>query len=124
MGIDDLLGYGKRLIPQILDRLATSDPDRIVYSIAAFPDGSPQFRHIAARAFAKAVDKTAWWLHDQIGMQHGLSNGEGSGTQNGQNQEPPKIQPLGYIGPRKPLCLEIGVRDANQYVKMICVIFY
>ncbi|OCT47554.1 transferase family protein [Cladophialophora carrionii] len=99
MAIDNSLDYGRRLIPQILDRLAALDPDRLVYSVAAFPDGSPQFRHISARDFAKAVDKTAWWLHDQVGTKHGLSNGEGNEIPNGHTQEPPKIQPLAYIGP-------------------------
>lgn len=101
MAIDNSLNYGKRLIPQILDRLAAEDPDCIVYSIAAFSDGSPHFRHISARAFAKAVDKTAWWLRAQVGTQHGLATEEENGTQNGHSQEPQKIQPLGYIGPRE-----------------------
>lgn len=74
--------YGKRLIPQILDNLASTEPDRIIYSIANFADGAHGFRQISARTFAKAVDKTAWWLHDQVG-------------------KPTSIQTVGYIGPRK-----------------------
>jgi len=101
MAVDSSLEYGKRLIPQILDRQASADPDRIVYSIAACSDDSREFRHISARAFAKAVDKTAWWLHDRVGTQNGVSNGEQDAGQNGTQQETPKIQPLGYIGPRK-----------------------
>lgn len=75
MAIDSSPEYGKRLIPQILDRLASIDPDRIVYSVATFSDDSPNFRDITARAFAKAVDKTAWWLHDRVGAQSEMSNG-------------------------------------------------
>ena len=74
--------YGKRLIPHILDSLASAEPDRIIYSVATFSDTSPGFRHISARTFAKAVDKTAWWLRNQIGR-------------------PTSIQTVGYIGPRK-----------------------
>ena len=74
--------YGKRLIPQILDNLALSEPDRIVYSVANFSDGAHAFRHISARTLAQAVDKTAWWLHDQVG-------------------KPKSIQTVGYIGPRE-----------------------
>ncbi|KAL8768128.1 MAG: hypothetical protein Q9194_005790 [Teloschistes cf. exilis] len=59
--------FGKRLIPQILDSLAAREPDRIIYSLATFSDISPKFRHITASTFAKAVDKTAWWLHAQLG---------------------------------------------------------
>lgn len=101
MTVDSSLQYGKRLIPQILDRLAATDPDRIVYSIAAFADDSNEFRHISAKLFAKAVDKTAWWLHDRIGTTNGISNGDQDEGQNRTRQEAPRIQPLGYIGPRK-----------------------
>ena len=73
---------GKRLIPQILDSLASAEPDRIVYSVATFTEGSHGFRRISARTFAKAVDQTAWWLHNQV-------------------EESTSIQPVGYIGPRK-----------------------
>lgn len=76
------IDYGRRLIPQILDSLASAEPDRIIYSIATSSDISHGFRHVSARAFAKAVDKTAWRLHNQIG-------------------ETPVIQTVGYIGPRK-----------------------
>lgn len=74
--------YGKRLIPQILDTLAATQPDRIVYSVTSFSDNSHKFKHVSARTFANAVDKTAWWLHDQVGT-------------------PTSIQTVGYIGPRK-----------------------
>lgn len=74
--------YGKRLIPQILDSLASAEPDRIIYSVATFLDSSHEFRHISARTFANAVDRTAWWLLKQIG-------------------KPPVIQTVGYIGPRE-----------------------
>ncbi|KAF4900571.1 Non-canonical non-ribosomal peptide synthetase FUB8 [Colletotrichum viniferum] len=71
---------GKRLIPQILDDLAVSEPDRLVFSIAKSSDISQGFHDVFARQFAQAVDKTAWWLHKQVG-----NTGE--------------VQPVGYIGP-------------------------
>ncbi|KAF2171432.1 hypothetical protein M409DRAFT_63707 [Zasmidium cellare ATCC 36951] len=80
MTCDELPDYGRRLIPQILDNVAKTDPDRIVYSIADFTDGSRDFRHISARQFSKAVDKTAWWLRAQLGTSD-------------------HTRPLGYIGP-------------------------
>ncbi len=73
--------YGKRLIPQILDDLAANEPDRIIYSIARSSGPTYDFRHISARTFAKAVDKTAWWLRNQTGT-------------------PTTIETVGYIGPR------------------------
>ncbi|KAH7123087.1 hypothetical protein EDB81DRAFT_813530 [Dactylonectria macrodidyma] len=72
--------YGKRLIPQILDDLASAEPERIIYSLATSSDISQEFRHVSARAFVKAVDKTAWLLHSQI-------------------RESQAIQAVGYIGP-------------------------
>ncbi|RMD43204.1 hypothetical protein DV735_g1890, partial [Chaetothyriales sp. CBS 134920] len=74
------ISYGRRLIPQIMDSLALAEPDRTVFSVATFPGNSPQFQHISARSFTKAVDKTAWWLQAQVGR-------------------PASIQPVGYIGP-------------------------
>ncbi|RMZ77957.1 hypothetical protein DV738_g4111, partial [Chaetothyriales sp. CBS 135597] len=74
------ISYGRRLIPQIMDKLALVEPDRIVFSVATFSDNAPKFQHISARAFTKAVDKTAWWLQAQVGR-------------------PTSIQPVGYIGP-------------------------
>lgn len=77
----DSKDYGKRLIPQILDSLAATHPDRIIYSVAKSSDISQGLRHVSARAFAKAVDKTAWWLENEVGK---------STT----------FQTVGYIGPR------------------------
>ncbi|GFF76268.1 hypothetical protein IFM47457_04106 [Aspergillus lentulus] len=72
--------YGKRLIPQIMDSLAAAEPERTVFSLTTFSGDSLEVRHISALAFTKAVDKTAWWLHNQVGS-------------------PDSIQPVGYIGP-------------------------
>ncbi|KAJ3519615.1 hypothetical protein NM208_g14059 [Fusarium decemcellulare] len=73
--------YGNRLIPQILDDLASAEPGRILYSTAKSSDLSQSFRDVSARAFTKAVDKTAWLLRRELG-------------------ENPEIRAVGYIGPR------------------------
>ncbi|CEI62303.1 hypothetical protein FVEN_g12093 [Fusarium venenatum] len=83
--------FGRRLIPQILDRLALADPERVIYSIASFPNDQPSFREITAREFTKAVDKTAWWIRSQLHSTNGASNGDTIMSS--------KIQALGYIGP-------------------------
>ncbi|GAB0138719.1 putative secondary metabolism biosynthetic enzyme [Epichloe bromicola] len=72
--------YGNRLIPQILDDLASAEPNRILYSVAKSSDLSQGFRDVSARAFTKAVDKTAWLLRRELG-------------------ENPEIRAVGYIGP-------------------------
>ncbi len=65
MSMNTSMKYGKRLIPQILDEMTSAEPDRIIYSVATLSDISHEFRHISARTFAKAVDKSAWWLHNR-----------------------------------------------------------
>lgn len=82
MARDALPDYGRRLIPQILDEVARTDPNRIIYSVAEFTNGLRGLRHISAKQFSKAVDKTAWWLQSQAGVSE-------------------KVRPLGYIGPRE-----------------------
>lgn len=124
MTTDNSMGYGERLIPQILDRLAASDPDRTVYSVAEFSGDSPQFRHTSARNFAKAVDKTAWWIREKVGTHHESSSGQENGTQNGQSEALTKIMPLGYIGPRKSRHPAKKIRGLNQSIKMTCATFY
>lgn len=73
--------FGKRLIPQILDDLAASDPERPIYSLARSADISEGLVEITARHFSQAVDKLAWWIVQQIGASK--SN-----------------ETVGYIGPR------------------------
>jgi hypothetical protein len=73
--------YGRRLIPQIMDSLASVDSGRTVFSLASLSDGLLKLNPVSARQFTRAVDKTAWWLRDQVGI-------------------PDSIQPVAYIGPR------------------------
>ncbi|KAG7405619.1 Non-canonical non-ribosomal peptide synthetase FUB8 [Fusarium oxysporum f. sp. rapae] len=96
--VDANSSYGRRLIPRILDRLAVADPERVVYSIASFSDGVPSFRHITAQVLARAVDKTAWWLHKHLNEITGAPNGD-LAREHAVMQKSPKIQALGYIGP-------------------------
>ncbi|CAI6090485.1 unnamed protein product [Clonostachys chloroleuca] len=77
---NDFLPYGKRLVPQIMDGLADTEPLRTVFSLATLSGKSIQLRYISAREFTNAVNKTAWWIHNQVG-------------------KPDSIQPIGYIGP-------------------------
>ncbi|KAI4649945.1 putative NRPS-like protein biosynthetic cluster [Alternaria triticimaculans] len=93
--------YGRRLIPQIMDQVARDHPNRVVFSIAKPSGAGLAYRDISARAFAKAVDKTAWWLHAQIG-------------------ESTSVRPVGYIGPhdlRHVLltyaCVKVGYAALN-----------
>ncbi|KAJ5885204.1 hypothetical protein N7495_009714 [Penicillium taxi] len=72
--------FGQRLIPQIMDSLAATEPERTVFSLATLVNGFIELKTISARSFTKAVDKTAWWLRGQVGT-------------------PDKVRPVAYIGP-------------------------
>ncbi|KAJ5779598.1 hypothetical protein N7457_007318 [Penicillium paradoxum] len=74
------MSYGERLLPQIMDRLAAAEPESIVFSLATSVGDSLDFKHITAQVFTQAIDKTAWWLRNQVGKSD-------------------SIQPVGYIGP-------------------------
>ncbi|KAK3315685.1 Pyoverdine/dityrosine biosynthesis protein-domain-containing protein [Apodospora peruviana] len=76
--------YGKRLIPHILDDLASTDPDRVIYSVAKSADVSQGMLEISALGMAQAVNKTSWWLYDQIGDSEATTSSP---------------QTVGYIGP-------------------------
>lgn len=73
--------YGRRLLPQIMDDLAASKPETTVFSLAVLSDGLLKLNPISACQFTRAVDKTAWWLQDQVGT-------------------PESVRPMAYIGPR------------------------
>jgi hypothetical protein len=74
--------YGRRLIPQIMDSLADTEPDRTIFSLASVLNGNIKLNHVSARQFTRAVDKIAWWLRGQVGT-------------------PSAVQPVVYIGPCK-----------------------
>ena len=59
--------YGKRLIAQTVDDLATSDPNRVWATIPLGQEISDGFRDITFRQLANAVDTVAWWLDSKIG---------------------------------------------------------
>jgi hypothetical protein len=80
--VEEEQDYGKRLLPHIVDSVASESPDRIVYSIVNNPDDANTIKHITADTFAKAIDKTAWWLRSLVGAQS-------------------SVLPVDYIGPRK-----------------------
>lgn len=74
--------YGRRLIPQIMDRLAATEPEKTVFSLASLLNGSLELKPVSSRLFTRAVNKTAFWLRHQVGT-------------------PNTILPVAYIGPRK-----------------------
>ncbi len=57
---------GKRLLPAVLDETAANEPTRIFVSVPKSSDISEGFRDIDYGTFAKAIDKFALWLREQV----------------------------------------------------------
>lgn len=60
--------YGKRLVPNVIDEVAQSDPDRTCYILPASNDTYAQgSRVLSYSVVANAINKAAWFLEDQLG---------------------------------------------------------
>jgi acyl-CoA synthetase (AMP-forming)/AMP-acid ligase II len=59
--------YGKRPIPALIDHIAHNDPERICFSFPASSNLSDGFRDMSFRTFANAINKTAHFIHQEIG---------------------------------------------------------
>jgi thioester reductase-like protein len=57
----------QRLLPSLVDEIAQSDPDRVLYSIAISKDISKGFQDINAKTFARAVNRCSWYLEENLG---------------------------------------------------------
>lgn len=68
-GFDVPPNCGKRLLPAVLDETAANEPTRIFVSVPKSSDISEGFRDINYGTFAKAVDKFALWLREQVGQE-------------------------------------------------------
>ncbi len=54
--------YGERLVPQVVDTLASTDPDRIYASIPRTADVNDGFRDVTMKDLANAINTMAWML--------------------------------------------------------------
>lgn len=63
---------GQHLLPSLVDEIALTDPERILYSIAKTKDAADGFIDVSATAFARAVNRCAWHLHKNLGPGQGF----------------------------------------------------
>lgn len=63
---DDLQPYGSRLLPQVVNNLARSDPTRVYATFALSSDLSRGFRDITMLEIAQAINKLAGWIEMNI----------------------------------------------------------
>lgn len=59
--------FGSRLLPQVVDELARSKPERIYATFPLSSDLSQGFRHVTMREVARAVNRFAYWLEESLG---------------------------------------------------------
>lgn len=60
--------HGKRLLPQVLDELAKSQPDRLYASTPRLEkDLSQGFREVTNKDIVHCVDVLAYWLESLVG---------------------------------------------------------
>ena len=59
--------YGSRLLPQVVDELARSNPNRIYATVPRSADFSQGFLHVTMLQISQAVNDCAYWLEHSIG---------------------------------------------------------
>ncbi|KAK6002886.1 hypothetical protein QM012_001636 [Aureobasidium pullulans] len=64
--------YGTRLLPSLIDEIATTTPDRVYASVPRDDaDMSKGFKNVTYAEFARAIDTLSWWLDDTLGKADG-----------------------------------------------------
>ena len=59
---------GLRLLPQVVDQLASEHPERIFASYAASQDLADGFIDVSMRCLSHAVNEMAWWIDCSLGQ--------------------------------------------------------
>ncbi|KAI4716999.1 acetyl-CoA synthetase-like protein [Aureobasidium sp. EXF-10727] len=68
----DIYEYGTRLLPTLIDDVATTTPNRVYASIPRDDsDMSKGFKDITYADFARAIDALSWWLDETLGKTDG-----------------------------------------------------
>lgn len=58
---------GRRLVPTLIDQIATMDPTRHFVSMPKSPDPRDGFHDVTYRCLALAIDRCAWWIERHLG---------------------------------------------------------
>ncbi|OBT53428.1 hypothetical protein VE04_06668 [Pseudogymnoascus sp. 24MN13] len=69
---NDTVGHGTRLLPQVLDGLASTDPNHVL-AMSAKVDISEGFNSYTALQLSQAVNYMSHWLKSQPGMSHTIA---------------------------------------------------
>lgn len=58
---------GRRLLPNVIDELASTDPERVIYSYTRTKNPADGFRDVTVKALSRAIDRCAWHITEQLG---------------------------------------------------------
>lgn len=58
---------GKRLMADVIDSLAETDPERKVCAMPKSPGTPDEYVDLPVRKLAQAINYTAWWIEEQFG---------------------------------------------------------
>lgn len=64
---DDDEPIGKRLLPQVVDRIARRNPDKVFTSTPETNDLEDGFYDVTYAEMARLVNFMSWWIHDHMG---------------------------------------------------------
>ena len=64
----DTSQVGKRLIPSLIDALAATEPEKTFISVSRTVDPRDGFENITFATLARAVNRCAWWLYEELGQ--------------------------------------------------------
>ncbi|KAI9794886.1 MAG: putative NRPS-like protein biosynthetic cluster [Peltula sp. TS41687] len=64
---DPQMEFGKRLLPQVVDHYAQTEPTRVYASIPKSADMSDGFQDVTMAMMASAVNSFAWWIREKLG---------------------------------------------------------
>ena len=71
---DPPVDYGRRLIPHIVDQIAHLQPEKPFISIPKSADIKDGCRDIGYGAFARAVNRCAWWMEGELGRNESVDD--------------------------------------------------
>ena len=59
--------YGRRLLPNLIDKLANSDYSRPFVAIPKSSEPEDGFIDVSFRQLATAIDRCSWWIEQRLG---------------------------------------------------------
>lgn len=67
MAAKGLPTYGRRLVPQVLNQLANTDPQRVYAAIPKTAEVKDGYQDVTVAELARCVDFTAKWIEEKFG---------------------------------------------------------